>query len=60
MARIRGISEARTGSWVGEAIPGRVTRQFPAPALESVVEPVDRAKAAGCSLRCGNSPTPTR
>jgi ribosomal protection tetracycline resistance protein len=44
VARIRGISRARTGSWVGEAIPGRVTRQFPAPALESVVEPADRAK----------------
>jgi ribosomal protection tetracycline resistance protein len=39
--RLRGISAARTGSWVGKAIPGRVTRQFPAPALESVVDPVD-------------------
>jgi ribosomal protection tetracycline resistance protein len=43
VVRIRGISAARTGSWVGETIPGRVTRQFPAPALESVVEPVDPA-----------------
>jgi ribosomal protection tetracycline resistance protein len=43
VARIRGISAARTGGWVGETIPGRVTRQFPAPALESVVEPVDPA-----------------
>ena len=44
VARIRGISAARTGGWVGEVIPGRVTRQFPAPALESVVEPADPAK----------------
>jgi ribosomal protection tetracycline resistance protein len=43
VARIRGISAARTGSWVGETVPGRVTRQFPAPALESVVAPVDPA-----------------
>jgi len=43
VVRIRGIGSARTGGWVGEAIPGRVTRQFPAPALESVVEPVNRA-----------------
>jgi len=41
--RIRGIGSARTGGWVGEAIPGRVTRQFPAPALESVVKPVNPA-----------------
>ena len=44
VARIRGITAARTGGWLGEAIPGRVTRQFPAPALESVVEPADPAK----------------
>jgi ribosomal protection tetracycline resistance protein len=44
VVRIRGIGSARTGGWVGEAIPGRVTRQFPAPALESVVEPVDPAR----------------
>ena len=43
MVRIRGLGAARTGSWVGTAIPGRVTRQFPAPALESVVDPVDPA-----------------
>jgi ribosomal protection tetracycline resistance protein len=43
VVRIRGIGSARTGDWVGEAIPGRVTRQFPAPALESVVEPVNPA-----------------
>ena len=42
VVRIRGLGAARTGSWVGKAIPGRVTRQFPAPALESVVDPVDR------------------
>jgi ribosomal protection tetracycline resistance protein len=41
VVRIRGLGAARTGSWVGKAIPGRVTRQFPAPALESVVDPVD-------------------
>jgi ribosomal protection tetracycline resistance protein len=44
VVRIRGIGSARTGGWVGEAIPGRVTRQFPAPALESVVEPANPAK----------------
>jgi ribosomal protection tetracycline resistance protein len=44
IVRIRGIGSARTGGWVGEAIPGRVTRQFPAPALESVVEPVNPAR----------------
>ena len=43
VVRIRGIGSARTGGWVGEAIPGRVTRQFPAPALESTVEPVNPA-----------------
>jgi ribosomal protection tetracycline resistance protein len=43
VVRVRGIGSARTGGWVGEAIPGRVTRQFPAPALESVVEPVSPA-----------------
>jgi ribosomal protection tetracycline resistance protein len=43
VVRIRGIGSARTGGWVGEPIPGRVTRQFPAPALESVVEPVNPA-----------------
>ena len=43
VVRIRGMGSARTGGWVGEAIPGRVTRQFPAPALESVVEPVSPA-----------------
>jgi ribosomal protection tetracycline resistance protein len=44
VVRIRGLSKARTGTWVGEAIPGRVTRQFPAPALESVVEPANSAQ----------------
>jgi ribosomal protection tetracycline resistance protein len=44
VVRIGGIGAARTGGWVGEAIPGRVTRQFPSPALESVVEPVNPAK----------------
>jgi len=44
VVRLRGIGPARTGGWIGEAIPGRVTRQFPAPALESVVDPVDPAK----------------
>src|SRR5437879_594858 len=43
VVRIRGIGSARTGGWVGQAIPGRVSRQFPAPALESVVEPVSPA-----------------
>jgi ribosomal protection tetracycline resistance protein len=46
IVRIRGLGSVRTGGWVGEAIPGRVTRQFPAPALESVVEPVNPAKRA--------------
>ncbi len=43
VVRIRGIGSARTGGWLGEAIPGRITRQFPAPVLESVVEPVNPA-----------------
>ena len=44
VVRIRGLSKARTGTWVGVTIPDRVTRQFPAPALESVVEPADPAQ----------------
>jgi len=44
VVRIRGIGAAHTGGWVGEPIAGRVTRQFPAPALESVVDPADPAK----------------
>jgi ribosomal protection tetracycline resistance protein len=44
VVRMRGLGSARTGGWVGEAIPGRVTRQFPSPALESVVEPADPAR----------------
>jgi ribosomal protection tetracycline resistance protein len=44
VVRIRGIGSARTGGWVGAAIPGRVTRQFPAPALESVADPADPAQ----------------
>ncbi len=43
VVRMRGIGSARTGGWVGEAIPGRVSRQFPAPALEAVVDPVNPA-----------------
>ena len=43
VVQVRGIGSARAGSWIGEAIAGRVTRQFPAPALESVVEPVNPA-----------------
>jgi ribosomal protection tetracycline resistance protein len=43
VVRIRGIGSARTGGWIGAAIEGRVTRQFPAPALESVVEPASPA-----------------
>jgi ribosomal protection tetracycline resistance protein len=43
VVRVRGIGSARTGGWVGAAIAGRVTRQFPAPALESVAEPVNPA-----------------
>ena len=44
VVRIRGLGQPRTGGWVGAAVPGRVTRQFPAPALESVVDPVDPAR----------------
>ncbi|HUN34718.1 MAG TPA: translation factor GTPase family protein [Trebonia sp.] len=43
VVRMRGIGSARTGAWIGAAIPGRATRQFPRPALESVVEPVSPA-----------------
>jgi ribosomal protection tetracycline resistance protein len=41
VVQVRGLGSAHVGSWIGEAIPGRVTRQFPAPALESVVEPAN-------------------
>jgi len=44
VVRVRGLASATVGGWVGQAIPGRVTRQFPRPALESVVDPVDRAQ----------------
>jgi ribosomal protection tetracycline resistance protein len=44
VVRLRGVGSARTGGWIGAAVPGRVTRQFRAPALESVVDPVDPAK----------------
>ena len=44
VVRIRGLAGASVGAWIGRAIPGRVTRQFPRPALESVVDPVDPAK----------------
>jgi ribosomal protection tetracycline resistance protein len=44
VVRVRGLGSARTGGWVGDAIPGRVTRQFPAPARESVVEPARPAQ----------------
>ncbi|HTU72876.1 MAG TPA: translation factor GTPase family protein [Trebonia sp.] len=43
VVRMRGIASARTGGWLGEPVPGRVTRQFPLPALESVVEPASEA-----------------
>jgi len=44
VVRVRGLASATVGAWVGRAIPGRVTRQFPRPALESVVDPVDPAQ----------------
>ena len=44
VVRMRGLADATVGAWVGQAIPGRVTRQFPRPALESVVDPVDPAQ----------------
>jgi ribosomal protection tetracycline resistance protein len=44
VVRIRGLGSATVGGWVGGSIPGRVTRQFPSPALESVVDPVDPAQ----------------
>jgi ribosomal protection tetracycline resistance protein len=45
VVRIRGLASATVGAWLGRAIPGRaipgrVARQFPRPALESVVDPV--------------------
>jgi ribosomal protection tetracycline resistance protein len=43
VVRVRGLASATVGGWVGQAIPGRVTRQFPRPALESVVDPADPA-----------------
>jgi ribosomal protection tetracycline resistance protein len=44
VVRVRGLASATVGAWVGQVIPGRVTRQFPRPALESVVDPVDPAQ----------------
>ena len=44
VVRVRGLASATVGAWIGQAIPGRVTRQFPRPALESVVDPVDPAQ----------------
>jgi ribosomal protection tetracycline resistance protein len=44
VVRVRGLGSATVGAWVGQVIPGRVTRQFPRPALESVVDPVDPAQ----------------
>jgi ribosomal protection tetracycline resistance protein len=44
VVRVRGLASATIGAWVGQAIPGHVTRQFPRPALESVVDPVDPAQ----------------
>jgi ribosomal protection tetracycline resistance protein len=44
VVRVRGLASATVGGWVGQAIPGRVTRQFPRPALESVVDPADPAQ----------------
>jgi ribosomal protection tetracycline resistance protein len=44
VVRIRGLGSPTVGGWVGRAIPGRVTRQFPSPALESVVDPADPAQ----------------
>jgi ribosomal protection tetracycline resistance protein len=44
VVRVRGLAAATVGAWIGQVIPGRVTRQFPRPALESVVDPVDPAQ----------------
>ena len=44
VVRVRGLGSATVGAWVGQVIPGRVTRQFPRPALESVVDPIDPAQ----------------
>jgi len=44
VVRVRGLAAATIGAWVGQVIPGHVTRQFPRPALESVVDPVDPAQ----------------
>jgi ribosomal protection tetracycline resistance protein len=44
VVRVRGLASATVGAWIGQIIPGRVTRQFPRPALESVVDPVDAAQ----------------
>ncbi len=60
VVRIRGIGSARTGGWVGEAIPGRVARQFPPPRLNPWPSRSTRPIAAGCSRRCGSWPRPTR
>jgi len=47
IGKLWGLSEIRIGDQVGPAQPGAVARQFPPPALESVVvarDPADRAR----------------
>ncbi|MFT4296024.1 MAG: TetM/TetW/TetO/TetS family tetracycline resistance ribosomal protection protein [Micropruina sp.] len=41
VAAIQGPDALRIGDWIGTPIAGRVTREFPAPGLEAIVEPVD-------------------
>ncbi len=41
VAALHGVDALRVGDWIGAPLAGRVTREFPAPGLEAIVEPVD-------------------
>jgi len=44
IAKVWGLAEIQIGDWIGEPDAGELARQFPPPALESVVVPCDRAE----------------
>ena len=61
VVRVRGLASATVGAWVGQAIPGRVTRAVPAPRARVRGRPGRPARsAAGCSPPCRSWRRPTR
>ncbi|MFT4215829.1 MAG: TetM/TetW/TetO/TetS family tetracycline resistance ribosomal protection protein [Micropruina sp.] len=44
VAAVQGPDALRIGDWIGTPIAGRVTREFPPPGLEAIVEPVDPSR----------------